>query len=182
MAGGTSTCATNMVKLCIPSRSACHTAMALAGAVVSNPTAKNTTSREGFNRARFNASSGEYTILDVSARGLGLQQALGRSGNAQHVTKRTKHHFGPHRKGNGAINISSGVTHTGHPGPCMSEIFEATVPEASLDNRVRLPATHFHQGPWPSGAADRLRHLSNGITVAVFVEESHVAITFSSSS
>ena len=59
MAGGTSTCDTSIEKFGIPSRSACHTAMALAGAVVSKPTAKKTTSRFGFERASFKASRGE---------------------------------------------------------------------------------------------------------------------------
>ena len=45
MAGGTSTCATNIVKLRRPDRLACQTAKAVAGAVVSKPTAKKTTSR-----------------------------------------------------------------------------------------------------------------------------------------
>ncbi len=59
MAGGTSTCATRIEKLAIPSRSACQTACALAGAVVSKPTAKKTTWRPGFARASLSASSGE---------------------------------------------------------------------------------------------------------------------------
>ncbi len=48
-----------MEKLGNPSRFACQTAMAFGGAVVSNPTAKKTTSRSGFSRASFTASSGE---------------------------------------------------------------------------------------------------------------------------
>ena len=59
MAGGTSTCDTSIEKLRSPSRLACHTAVALAGAVVSNPTAKNTTGRRGFSRASRTASIGE---------------------------------------------------------------------------------------------------------------------------
>ncbi len=59
MAGGTSTWEVRMEKLSSPSSRACQTAMALAGAVVSKPTAKNTTSRSGFFCASFTASSGE---------------------------------------------------------------------------------------------------------------------------
>ena len=59
MAGGTSTCAASNEKLRSPSRFACHTDMALAGAVVSNPMPKNTTGRDGFSRASFTASMGE---------------------------------------------------------------------------------------------------------------------------
>ncbi len=48
-----------MEKLVSSSCAACQTAMALAGAVVSKPTAKKTTWRSGFCRASFTASSGE---------------------------------------------------------------------------------------------------------------------------
>lgn len=58
IAGGTSTWLTSMLKLVRPAWAACSTAMALAGAVVSNPTAKNTTSRSGFPAAIRTASSG----------------------------------------------------------------------------------------------------------------------------
>jgi hypothetical protein len=59
IAGGTSTWDTSMEKLSRPSRRACMAAMALAGAVVSKPTAKNTTSRSGSVRATSSASIGE---------------------------------------------------------------------------------------------------------------------------
>ncbi len=59
MAGGTVTCETSTLKFVMPSCFARHTAMALAGAVVSNPTAKNTTCLSGFFRASSSASSGE---------------------------------------------------------------------------------------------------------------------------
>ena len=59
MAGGTSTCDTSIEKLASPCCLATFTAMALAGAVVSKPIARNTTSRPGLSRASFTASSGE---------------------------------------------------------------------------------------------------------------------------
>ena len=59
MAGGTSTWLTSTLKLSRPPRAASATAMALAGAVVSKPTAKNTTCRSGLARAMRTASSGE---------------------------------------------------------------------------------------------------------------------------
>ncbi len=58
-AGGTSTCDTSTVKLPTPARFAWNTAMALPGAVVSKPTAKNTTCLAGFSVAILSASSGE---------------------------------------------------------------------------------------------------------------------------
>ena len=59
MAGGTRTCEQRIEKLRTPSRFARQTAMAFAGAVVSKPTAKKTTSRSGICRASASASSGE---------------------------------------------------------------------------------------------------------------------------
>ena len=59
MAGGTNTCETNTEKFASPSRDACTTAMALAGAVVSKPTAKKTTCLSAFFWARLTASIGE---------------------------------------------------------------------------------------------------------------------------
>jgi len=54
-----STCAASIEKFRSPSCLACQSAMALAGAVVSNPMPKNTTLRSGFCRASFTASMGE---------------------------------------------------------------------------------------------------------------------------
>ena len=59
IAGGTSTCETSSEKFFSPAAAACKTAIAVAGAVVSKPTAKNTTSRSGCFAASFTASSGE---------------------------------------------------------------------------------------------------------------------------
>ena len=58
IAGGTSTWLTRTLKLSMPRRAASATAIAFAGAVVSKPTAKNTTCRSGFARAILSASSG----------------------------------------------------------------------------------------------------------------------------
>ena len=59
MAGGTSTCETSIEKFLRPRRRACTTAMALAGAVVSKPMPKKTTSFSGLACASLTASSGE---------------------------------------------------------------------------------------------------------------------------
>ncbi len=57
--GGTRTCETSTLKLRSRLLRAIQTAMALAGAVVSKPIAKNTTWRSVRSAARFTASSGE---------------------------------------------------------------------------------------------------------------------------
>jgi hypothetical protein len=59
IAGGTSTWETSMLKFRSFFRRASRAAMAFAGAVVSKPMAKNTTSRPGFCSAMERASSGE---------------------------------------------------------------------------------------------------------------------------
>ena len=59
MAGGTRTWLTSIEKLVSPRSRAVRTAMALAGAVVSNPTPKKTTSRSGSDAAMSTASRGE---------------------------------------------------------------------------------------------------------------------------
>ena len=59
IAGGTRTWETSIEKLPMPCRRARYAAMALAGAVVSNPTAKNTTCRSGWRTAILKASNGE---------------------------------------------------------------------------------------------------------------------------
>ena len=59
IAGGTSTCETSTLKFASFRFRAIQTAIALGGAVVSKPMAKNTTLRSGFAAARFTASSGE---------------------------------------------------------------------------------------------------------------------------
>ena len=56
---GTSTCDTSAAKFLSPRRLACQTAIALAGDVVSKPTAKKTTVRAGFCSAIRRQSSGE---------------------------------------------------------------------------------------------------------------------------
>ena len=57
--GGTSTCETSTLKFVSRRFRASHTAIALGGAVVSKPMAKNTTLRSGRDAARLTASSGE---------------------------------------------------------------------------------------------------------------------------
>ncbi len=57
--GGTRTCDTSTLKFVSRRLRAIQTAIALGGAVVSKPMAKNTTLRSGLAAARFTASSGE---------------------------------------------------------------------------------------------------------------------------
>src|ERR1039458_9721917 len=70
IAGGTNTCETSSEKFFNPRRLARCTLIALAGAVVSNPTPKNTTCLSGFLAANSTASSGEYTTRTSPPRPL----------------------------------------------------------------------------------------------------------------
>ena len=62
IAAGVRTWLQKTEKLARPARSASRIAMAVGGVVVSNPIAKNTTSRAGFSRAMRTASAAEYTM------------------------------------------------------------------------------------------------------------------------
>ena len=103
MAGGTSTCETSTEKFSRPRRAAWTTAMALAGAVVSNPTAKKTTWRSGFFRARATASIGRVDDPHVAPLRLDRQQVLLRARHAEHVAEGAEDHLGPRGDGHGLV-------------------------------------------------------------------------------
>ncbi len=98
MAGGTVTCETSTLKLLTPSSRARHTAIAFAGAVVSNPTAKKTTCLSG---VRIASSQRVERRVDhphgAAARAHLLQVAVA-AGHAQHVAERGEDHVGPRRQ------------------------------------------------------------------------------------
>jgi len=96
---------------------ACQASIAFAGAVVSNPIAKNTTCLSGFAFAIFRQSSGEYTTRTSPPCDLMLNRSH-RPRHPQHVAERTENHIRAPRKLHAPYrSFSSGVTHTGHPGP-----------------------------------------------------------------
>ena len=110
----------NTLKLRTPSARARTRVTAVDGAVVSNPTAKNTTWRSGLSTATLSASSGEYTNRTSAPRALAsirLPFDPGTRIMSPNVVKMTP--------GCSASHIASstrpiGITHTGHPGPCTS--------------------------------------------------------------
>src|SRR5579884_1978943 len=86
MEGGTRTWDTSAEKLRMHWVCACHTAMALAGAVVSKPMAKKTTFLPGLARAIFRHSSGEFTIrISVPGSRGDLFQCRGGGGDMRMV-------------------------------------------------------------------------------------------------
>src|SRR5271165_4429911 len=94
--------------------------MAFAGAVVSKPTAKNTTCRSGFVRASFSASSGEYTMRTSAPSALASNRLFDEPGTRSMSPKEQKITSGRCAIAT-ALSINSiGVTQTGQPGPCTS--------------------------------------------------------------
>src|ERR1700757_2563260 len=96
--------------------------MALAGAVVSNPTAKTTTCRCGFVLASFSASSGEYTMRTSAPSALASNRLFDEPGTRSMSPNEQNIASGRFAMAT-ALSINSiGVTQTGQPGPCTSVI------------------------------------------------------------
>ena len=133
IAGGTVTCDTSTLKLVTPSSRARHTAIAFAGAVVSNPTAKNTTSLSGLRCASASASSGEYTMRTCPPRARTCCRSQSLPGTRSMSPNEVK--ITPGRAAScSALSIcSSGVTHTGQPGPWII----STAPSSSSSSPCR---------------------------------------------
>src|ERR1017187_3584035 len=119
-AGGTSTWETSSETLFNFSSRARHASMALAGAVVSKPMAKKTTCFAGFARAIFRQSSGEYTTRTSPPSDLMVKRSPLEPGTRSMSPNEQKMTFGRRAIACARSIISSGVTHTGHPGPCTS--------------------------------------------------------------
>ena len=120
-AGATSTWLQKTVKLRRSSSRARRSVRAIAGAVVSKPTPKNTTSRSGLSRAIDSASSGEYTMRTSAPRAFASSSDRrlppGTRSMSPKLVKITS--------GRSAIVIASsmrpiGMTQTGQPGPWTS--------------------------------------------------------------
>ena len=177
IAGGTSTWATSSAKLCTPSREACSTAIALAGAVVSNPTAKNTTVLSGLRRATSSASSGEYTTRTSPP----AARAMNRSSLEPGTRSMSPNE---HRIASGFFAIAiassisaSGVTQTGQPGPCTN----STAPSSTWSMPWRIsvcvwpPQTSMIVHGRVALALDPLDQVHRDPVVAVLVDVLHAA-------
>ena len=93
--------------------------MAVGGVVVSNPIAKNTTSRVGYSRAMRSASAAEYTMR-ISAPAAFAFVRLARSEAGTRIVSAYVHRIAPCSSASAiALSIRPiGSTHTGQPGPC----------------------------------------------------------------
>lgn len=117
IAGGTRTCETSRLKLRMPRLRAWCTVMALGGAVVSKPMPKNTTSRSGFSSASRSASSGEYTTRTSPPSARTWNRSRPEPGTRSMSPKEQKITSGREAISSALSITSSGVTHTGQPGP-----------------------------------------------------------------
>jgi hypothetical protein len=124
MAGGTRTWETRRLKLDSPCRRACQAAIALAGAVVSKPMAKNTTRRRGFAAATRRASSGEYTTRMSAPSAFRRRRSPREPGTRSMSPNEQKMTSGREAIAWARSIISSEVTHTGQPGPWSSSTSE----------------------------------------------------------
>jgi hypothetical protein len=122
MAGGTSTCDTSIEKFARPCRRAWKSAIALAGAVVSNPIPKKATRRCGFSRAMRSASSGEYTTRTSAPLLFSVRRSPRDPGTRSMSPNDVKMRSGWLAMACARSIISSDVTQTGQPGPCTSSI------------------------------------------------------------
>lgn len=132
IAGGTRTWLTIIEKFVSPRRAACRTAMALAGAVVSKPTARKTTSRSGRAAARRTASIGAYTTRTSAPRARRDSRSVSVPGTRSMSPKLVRITPGRAATAMARSRVSSGVTQTGQPGPWI----------------MRIPAGSSSSMPW----------------------------------
>ena len=93
---------------------------AVEGAVVSNPTAKNTTCRSGLSAAIRSASSGEYTKRTSAPRAFAPSRLPFEPGTRIMSPNEVKITPGASATAMASSIRPIGMTHTGQPGPCTS--------------------------------------------------------------
>jgi len=98
---------------------ALSTVAAVEGAVVSNPTAKNTMCRSGLSTAT-RTHRGASRRPGCPRPALGRQQTPVRARNAHHVAERGENDAGRLGTAMASSMRPIGMTHTGQPGPCTN--------------------------------------------------------------
>ena len=84
----------------------------------------------------------------IGAFGLGVEQALRRSGHAQHVAERTENHFRAVRNGHRFVDqFNRRHAHRATRPVDQRNVAGQQVFEAALDDGVSLPAADFHDRP-----------------------------------
>ena len=170
----------NTLKFMTRSSRALTSVTAVEGAVVSKPTAKNTTSRSGLSTATFSASSGEYTNRTSAPRALASSSVPLPPGTRIMSPKLVKMTFGVSATAMASSMRPIGITHTGQPGPCTSSTLRGQhVLDAVAVDGVGVAAAHLHELVVALGVG-QLRivgqHAARGDRVAVLVDEPHGAV------
>ena len=135
-----------------PRSRAWTTAMAFAGAVVSKPIAKNTTSRSGCSSAMATGVERRVDDTHVAALALHPEQVTLAAGHPQHVAERTEDHLGAGGDVEGPVDdLQRGDAHRA-PGPVdeLDGVGQELV-DAVADDRVGLAAAHLHDRPGSCG-------------------------------
>lgn len=110
-------------KFPMPWAAARSTVIAVDGAVVSNPIPMKTTRRSGFRWAIFSASRGEYTIRMSAPAALASKKEPSPPGTRIMSPKDVMMTSGWDAMWMASSTRPIGITHTGQPGPCTSEMF-----------------------------------------------------------
>ena len=145
------------------------------GAVVSKPTAKNTTSRSGVLPRDLDGIERRIDDAHVAAASLHRQQVGVAAGHAQHVAEGAERHAGTRGDLDRLLDqLQRRHAHRASRAVHQRHLRRQQVVDAELDDGVRLPAAHLHQRPRPRrDARQRARELRGGFPIAVFVDELH---------
>ena len=105
---------------------------------------------------------------------LDREQILPRAGHAEHVAERAENHLRPAGDGHGLVeNLDRRDADRAAGAVDHRDLARQHFIEREADDRVRLPAANLHDVPRPRrGGANGGGQASNGVGVAVFVEES----------
>ena len=116
----------NTLKLSTSRSRACRSVTAVEGAVVSKPTARNTTWRSGLRSASASASSGEYTTRTSAPPALASSRVDSPPGTR--IMSPKQHMVTPSAQATATASSTRpiGMTHTGHPGPWMSSMLSGS--------------------------------------------------------
>ena len=155
---------------------ACSRVRAVDGAVVSNPTAKKTTSRSGLSTAIRRASSGEYTKRTSAPSALALSRLPWLPGHPHHVAERGEDDARLLGDRDGVVDPAHGddAHRAARPVDQFDRGGQDVLDAVPVDG-VRVPPAHLHELELVvAGQLRDPRHQRPGCRrVPVFVDEAH---------
>ena len=162
----------------MPSARARRSVIAVAGAVVSKPIAKKTTSRSGLRARELERVERRVDHPHVGAARLRLEQRAAAAGDAHHVAEGREDHLRAARRARSRRRRGpSGSRRPGSPGPCRKSTSRRhEVLEPVLVDRVRVPAADLHELHVAAGLDERLdlvRELLRQLAGAELVDVLH---------